>query len=54
MVGMDGRAARKLIAAAAAGRMETAMNPGALTIADLRSATKSWKDRQGLVDHGTP
>lgn len=54
MVGMDGRAARKLIAAAAAGSMKTAMNPGALTVADLRAATKSWKDQQGLVDDGTP
>lgn len=54
MVGMDGRAARKLIAAAAASRMETAVNPGALTTADLRSATKSWNEQQGLVDDGTP
>jgi AAA+ superfamily predicted ATPase len=54
MVGMDGRAARKLVAAAAAGGMQSAMNPGVLTIADLRSATKSWNEQQGLVDDGTP
>jgi AAA+ superfamily predicted ATPase len=54
MVGMDGRAARKLVAVAAAGRIETAIDPGTLTIADLRSATESWADQQGLVGDGTP
>lgn len=38
MIGIDGRAARKLITSAAALRLETAMDPGALTVADLLNA----------------
>lgn len=38
LVGRDGRAARKLIAEAAARQLETAVDPGRLTIADLLAA----------------
>jgi AAA+ superfamily predicted ATPase len=41
MTGMDGRQARKLIAHAAAGRLETAIDPGKLTVADLLNAAKT-------------
>ena len=40
LVGVDGRAARKVVADAAARRLETAMDPGKLTIDDLIAATK--------------
>ena len=38
LVGVDGRAARKLVADAAARRLETAMDPGKLTVEDLLAA----------------
>ncbi len=38
MVGMDGRSARKLVADAAVRRLETAMDPGQLTVEDLLAA----------------
>ncbi|MCP4308651.1 MAG: AAA family ATPase [bacterium] len=41
MIGMDGRAARKLVAEAAARRLETAVDPGELQIADLLEAANS-------------
>lgn len=41
MVGMDGRTARKLVADAAARRMETAVDPGRLTTEDLLAAAKA-------------
>lgn len=53
MAGMDGRTARKLVAVAAAGRLETAMNPGALTPADLLGAATAHRQQSGLVNHGT-
>lgn len=40
LVGVDGRAARKLVADAAARRIETAMDPGQLTVDDLLAAAK--------------
>jgi SpoVK/Ycf46/Vps4 family AAA+-type ATPase len=40
LVGVDGRAARKLVAEAAARRLETAMDPGKLTVEDLIAAAK--------------
>ena len=52
MAGMDGRTARKLVAMAAAGRLETAMNPGALTPADLLGAATAHR-QSGLINHGT-
>lgn len=49
MVGLDGRAARKLIADAAARRLETAVDPGQLKIADLLEAVAG---RDELGDAG--
>jgi SpoVK/Ycf46/Vps4 family AAA+-type ATPase len=43
MIGMDGRAARKLVADAAARRLETAVDPGTLTINDLLLAAEGWQ-----------
>lgn len=40
LVGVDGRAARKLVADAAARRLETAMDPGKLTVEDLLATAK--------------
>lgn len=40
VLGIDGRAARKLIVEAAAARLETAIDPGLLTIDDLRGAAR--------------
>lgn len=42
MIGMDGRTARKLVADAAARRLETAVDPGALTLDDLLLAAEGW------------
>jgi AAA+ superfamily predicted ATPase len=47
MAGMDGRAARKLVASAAARRLETAMDPGRLTIDDLLGAATAWTESGG-------
>jgi SpoVK/Ycf46/Vps4 family AAA+-type ATPase len=40
LVGVDGRAARKLVADAAARRIETAIDPGQLTVNDLLAAAQ--------------
>lgn len=48
LIGVDGRTARKLVADAAARRIETAMDPGTLTIDDLLAAAqKHERDRPG-------
>lgn len=52
MAGMDGRAARKLVAVAAAGRLKTAMDPGALTVADLLRSARAHQDQTELVNSG--
>ena len=46
MAGMDGRAARKLVAVAAARRLATAMDPGALTVNDLMQAARCTDRRR--------
>lgn len=50
MVGMDGRAARKLVAEAAALRLETAMDPAELTLADLMTAATHERSPVQEVD----
>jgi AAA+ superfamily predicted ATPase len=52
MAGMDGRQARKLVAHAAAGRLDTAIDPGKLTAADLltaATATNTAEERRGAA-----
>lgn len=54
LVGVDGRQARKLVAEAAARRLETAMDPGKLTVEDLLAAAKHRaidrpEDRRGAA-----
>jgi AAA+ superfamily predicted ATPase len=51
MAGMDGREARKLVANAAARRLETATNPGMLTIEDLLEAAATRGERR--MSHST-
>ena len=46
MVGMDGREARKLVAVAAARRLATAMDPGALAVDDLMQAARCTDRRR--------
>lgn len=43
--GVDGRQARKLVPQAIASRLETALDPGRLTAADLLRSAKSGKER---------
>lgn len=54
LLGADGRVARKLVADAAARRLETAMDPGELALADLLAAAKHrashrLEDRRGAA-----
>lgn len=54
LVGVDGRVARKLVAEAAARRLETAMDPGKLALEDLLAAAKHRaldrpEDRRGAA-----
>lgn len=51
LVGVDGRAARKLVAAAAARRLETAIDPGLLELDDLLAAAKSLTATPGGKAH---
>lgn len=52
MTGMDGRSARKMVANAAARRLETAMDPGLLTIEDLLAAATDRSNGIKEVVHG--
>jgi AAA+ superfamily predicted ATPase len=52
MTGMDGRTARKLVADAAARRLETAVDPGKLTVADLATAATARMAGANGVDLG--
>lgn len=53
LVGADGRQVRKLVTAAMALRSETVLDPGKLTVADLRSAADAVRnvlDQKGATD----
>jgi len=50
--GIDGRQARKLVSEAMTRRLDTVLDPGALTIADLLAAAEDWAASQ-LSGHGT-
>lgn len=49
LVGVDGRRARKFIFDAMSRRLETVINPGDLTVADLQKATKSFAIESPVV-----
>lgn len=52
LLGVDGRAARKLVADAAARRLETAIDPGKLTVEDLLAAAKQREGERPEVRRG--
>ena len=50
VAGIDGRRIRKTITEAMAGREETAVDPGCMTVADLFSAVARVKQEDGRLD----
>lgn len=52
MTGLDGRRARKLVAEAAARRLETAVDPGQLTVDDLLGAATAGVAEMAELDRG--